>query len=447
MRPSLHTHLEMKQAKALILSPQMQQALVLLQLPIMELSQALLQELEQNPVLEYSEEEEKIENNDILFEVESRYKLKTEQSDLQSALENTISYPVSLFEALMEQARDCFDKRKDLALAELIIGSLNDAGFLESSLEELALLSGEPSSQLESILNQIQNFDPPGVGARDLKESLLLQLKRQGKEKSLVYNIIESSFEEIKSNKLKGIAKSSGHSVDEIHEIIETEMAKLTFHPATSFSQNRTEVIVPDVILALKEGEVVIEVNERSIPPFRINPHYLQLLTQESLPEETRDYILEKIASGKWFLRNLVERQKTLQRITEQIYQRQKEYFHSNQGNLISLTMKELGDTLGIHESTVARAVASKYLSSPRGLQPLRTFFTHAYVKEDGGSISAPAVKEILQKIIAAEDRFSPLSDDAISEIMKKRGIPCARRTIAKYRSELGLGTRAQRKK
>ena len=170
------------------------------------------------------------------------------------------------------------------------------------------------------------------------------------------------------------------------------------------------------------------------------------MLQDHGLPEETRSYIQEKIASGKWLLRNLHERHQTLYRIAQQLIQNQSAFFSSPKGKLIPLTMKEIAQKLELHESTVARAVSNKYISCPRGIMPLRSFFTHAYTTESGENISAQTVKEILIQILEGEDKKSPLSDETISAMIKEKGIPCARRTVAKYRQELGIGNTTQRR-
>jgi RNA polymerase sigma-54 factor len=449
----LKLSLPLKQQQVLMISPQMQKALSLLQLPVMELILAVTSELEENPVLEYSEEESRIEENDLVRCFEEKYcaRSKKNEDDISSLVENTLAYEYSLFESLMQQAREVFVEKTDLLLANLIIGNVDENGFLGTSLEEIALLEDVDIKELEKVLKVIQSFDPPGVCARDIQESLLIQLKLQGREKSLAYLIIEESYDLMTSNRIPLLAKKNSCSVEHIQEIIEKEISGLVLHPGISFSRGHyrenPQPIIPDVMITSSEKGFHIEVNEKSIPPFRINPHYLNMLTNESLPFDTRDYIQEKIASGKWLLRNLVERQKTLYRITEVVLMKQGEFFKSPEGNLKSLTMKEIADDLDLHESTIARAVSGKYVSSPRGLIPLRKLFTHAYATDSGGSLSAPAVKELLQKIISEEDPSCPLSDEALSLKMKEKGIPCARRTISKYRGELNLGSRSARKR
>lgn len=439
-----------KQMLRLMTSPQMQKALLFLQLPVMELQAAVCAEVEENPLLEYSEEERKNEKLELLTSVDEKYygKKRGEESDLQSFIENTLAIEESLFEKLMQQAREKFCSKEKLQIAQLLIGNFNEHGFLETSLDEIAFLEEIEKESLEEILEEIKQFDPPGVGAKDIKESLLLQLKRQGKERSLAYKIVESSFDMMLKNLLPLLSKKSGYSIDKIQEVIDQEIATLELHPGHSFSRGHypdlPQIVVPDVIVTSRGSS--IEINERSVPPIRFNPHYLNLLASDSLPHETKEYIEEKIISGKRLMRNLCERQKTLYKIALLLIERQAEFFCQPKGNLVSLTMKEIAESLDLHESTIARAVAGKYLSCERGIFSLRSFFTHSYVTESGDELSAPAVKELLQKIIQEEDCASPHSDQELSRLMLIQGLPCARRTVAKYRHELGIGSKSERK-
>lgn len=450
MREKLKAELvpQTKQMLRLIVSPQMQKALSLLQLPVMELEAAIIAELEENPVLEYSEAEKKMEESELFSTVDEKYygKKRREENDLQSFVENTIAIEQSLYERLMHQATEKFAEREKQRIAELVIGNLDENGFLQVTLDEIAALEGLKMDQLEEILEEVKQFDPPGVGARDVKESLLLQLKRQGKEKGLAYKIVESSFEEMQANRLPLLAKKNDTTPEVIGKVIEEEIATLVLHPGKNFSRGHysdfSQAVTPDVIV--KQDDLSIEINERSLPPVRFNAHYLSLLATDSLPHETREYIEEKVASGKWLMRNLCERNKTLYKIAVLIVERQRDFFYH--GNLVSLTMREIAEKLDLHESTIARAVANKYLSCERGLFSLRSFFTHSYVTTNGSELSAHAVKELLQKIIEEENPSAPYSDEELSQLLKSRGVPCARRTVAKYRSELGIGSKSERK-
>jgi len=440
------TSQNVKQIQRLILFPQMQQALHLLQLPVLELNTMIEEELTQNPLLERGEEEEapvEIHETGHKGNVQPR-------DDLRSFIENTVAYEESLFDHLMSQARETFKDREELELAQWLIGNLEADGLLTTSIEELAALGAYTTDQLLPILEEIQTFDPPGVGARDRREVLLLQLHSVGKNNTLAFRIIDRHYDDVIHNRIPAIAKSLSRSTKEIREAIAREISRLDLHPGTNQSLGHYRQVIqnitPDLIILYVDGCFSIEINDENLPYLRLNHTYLDMLSDASLPGETKKYIQEKIASGKWLMRNLHERNQTLYHIAEELVHSQAAFFSNPKGELIPMTMKEVSEKLELHESTIARAVAHKYVSCPRGIFPLRSFFTYAYTKDDGANISAQTVKGLLREIVGEEDKQHPLSDKAISSMIKERGIPCARRTIAKYRQELHLGNTAQRR-
>ncbi len=437
-----------KQIQRLILSPQMQQALHLLQLPVLELGAMIENELSQNPILERGEEDE------VPIEVSSNERSRHGQSeqgdDLRSFIENTVAYEDSLYESLMAQAKETFSHTQDLELAQWVIGNLDNDGILSTSIEEIAALGGYSIEEVENMVKEIQNFDPPGVGATNRREALLIQLRMLGKNETLAFRIIDKHYDDVLHNRIPAIAKSLSRSAQEIRGAISQEIARLDLHPGTNQSSGHYRQVIhhitPDVIIAYTNDCFSIQINEENLPHIKLNHTYLDMLTDQALPEDTRSYIQEKISSGKWLMRNLHERSQTLYRITHQLIESQSAFFSDPKGELVPMTMKEISEKLELHESTIARAVAHKYVSCPRGIFPLRSFFTHAYTTEEGENISARSVKSILLQIISDEDKQHPLSDETISSMIKKRGIPCARRTIAKYRKELHIGNTAQRR-
>lgn len=442
---------ELKQVQRLILSPQMQQSLHLLQLPVLELSTVIADELEQNPLLEYTEVAEEMPSllPDGVRE-QGGGKTTREEEDLKSFIENSIANETSLFDFLMQQAKEAFSPPCDLALAEAIIGNFDTNGFLNTSLDEIALLEDSDTTTLANILTLIQSFDPPGVGARDTRESFLIQLKLQNKECSLAYQIVDKHFEDMVHNRIPLIAKSFKCKPGPILKAIEQDISQLDMRPGANLPQGHYRLpissIIPDIYILQNENGLAIEVNERPIPSLRFNWHYVTLLEDTNLPADARNFLEEKIAAGRSLLRNIYERHQTLYRITEELLAYQRPFFSMEEGALRPLTMKEIAASIGLHESTVVRAVANKYLSCPRGVFSFRSFFTHAYALEGGEVISSSSVKALLREIIQKEDRISPLSDEAISSLINAKGIPCARRTIVKYRQELGIGNASQRK-
>lgn len=427
----------------------MQQALHLLQMPVMELASLINEEMSQNPLLEWEEEDELPMPLDFQGDMRSQSTAR-EEDDLKNFIENTVAYETSLFDHLMQQTEETFSLLEEKELAEWIIGTLDSSGFLTSSIEEISILANSTVEKIEEILEVIQTFDPPGVGARSLKESLLIQLSQQGKSKTLAYRIVEQGYDDMLHNRIPSISKALHRSAKEVYETIAHEIAPLDFHPGAhqpaGHYRSLSQQVTPDLLIHYDEEKLTIEINDSSLPSVKLNKSYLSMLNQGDLNEEAKSYIQEKLSSGKWLLRNLQERHQTLRRIAAKLIEIQGNYFYDPDAKLKPLTMKEIAETLELHESTIARAVANKYVSCPRGTFPLRAFFTNAYTTQSGEAISANTVKDCLVKIIEGEDRSSPLSDETISGMIRQKGVECARRTVAKYRQELGIGNTTQRR-
>lgn len=479
-----------KQTQHIIMSAKMQQALNMLQLPVLELSALVEAEIEQNPILEHEDaqieadedlerleemesdgdqEEEATQDAEMDFEgdnfevlqrldeefrdqcseTDTFYAKRTAEEEKKRAFhEGNVMAHESLFVYLMNQAKETFDSVKDLAAAEVLIGNFDDNGFLGMSLKEVASLSGIGVDRLKRVLDLIQGFDPQGVGAQDLKESLLIQLSLQKKEDSLAYHIINSFFDDLVHHRVKVIAKGIGCTVGAVESTIEEDIVPLDMHPGAGHLFSPTQYIIPDMSIHDEgDGQLVISVNERDIPPLRINMRYLEMAHDASLPEETRAFIMQKLLSARWLMRNILQRNDTLTRIANSLATRQKAYLSDPAGQLVPMTMKELAEELDLHESTIARAIANKYLDCGRGTLPLRSFFTGAYASESGEEVSSSTVRNMLKELIDEEDREHPYSDETLSKLLNEKGIPCARRTIAKYRSEMGIGNTQQRRR
>lgn len=487
-----------KQLQRLIMSRQMQQAIHFLQMPIMELTPLIDLELEQNPVLEYSKEEgdesesnsdsdtdsdlKQLEEDNIEettdgdsvpeselsfeegdFEIMRRLdqdfrdhfsesgnapaQRTTEQDELQTFLESSITSEETLFEHLMQQAKEAFEDKKELGIAEAIIGNFDRSGFLNTPLEEIALLQKCSVEAVRKVLKVIQTFDPIGVGAGSLKESLLIQLRSQGKDGSLAYRIIDTHFDDLLHNRIPAIKKGLHCTAEQIGEAVDHDIAPLDLHPGTQLSHDVTSFIIPDVALREDGDELVVSINDDSMPRLRLNTRYLRMLDDPALPTETKDFIKQKIVSAKWLLKNIMQRNSTLERIAESLAKWQRDYFINPNGKLVPLTMHVLADELEVHESTIARAVSGKYIDTPRGVMALRSFFTSGLSSQTGEDISSKTARDLLADIIAKENKEHPYSDEAISAMMKEKGIQCARRTVAKYRVALNIGTAQQRRK
>jgi RNA polymerase sigma-54 factor len=479
--PALLTTL--KQSQHLIMSPQMQQAIHLLQVPVLEILEVIEQEMEQNPLLEYVEEtsegeseQDKDEAVDVetppsqelvfddadfshLQQLEDEFIDHSEQSSaafggqaetdrLRAFIENTLVAKPSLYEHLVEQIRELLLTEEEQRVAEIIAGSLDEDGFLSSSLEELAVFCSSNAAQVELLLKCIQALEPPGVGARSLKEALLLQLERRAKRDSMAYQLISHYYDELLHNHIPVIAKNLCCSTEEVAQIIQNDIAPLDLHPGLTYSKHQQQPLTADIVLrADDDGQLVVEVNDDYIPPLRLNRSYLHLLKEQDLPKDTKDFIKQKVMSAKWLMRNILQRNDTLTRIAEVLTNKQHAFLTAPQGQLVPLTMKAVADELELHESTVARAVANKYIETPRGLLSMRSFFTNAYVTASGLDISSNTVRQAVAEFIEKEDKRRPYSDQQLSCLLQERGMPCARRTVAKYRVELGMGNAQQRRR
>lgn len=464
-----------KQTQRLIVSKEMALALKLLQLPTLELNVAIEEELETNPLLERSSDpvaEEEVEQEKEEVEIkeleidENHFEilkhLEEEFSDLmldppkpartqaddkkQAYLESSVIDEPSLYEQLLSQAHENLDE-EDVAIAQVLIGELDERGWMTTPLEELKELFGYSVEELTRILKVIQTFEPAGIGSQSLQDSLLLQLERQNKRGSLAYQIVLHHFDDLIRNKIPAIQKGLQMPSQKIVEEIKNTLSKLDIHPGLSISKTTAPYLTPDVLIEEVDGELKVSLPFEALPSLRLSPRYLKMLKQENLPADTKKFIEEKTRSAKWLIRTLLERATTIEKIASVLANKNREFFLNPQGQIKPLTMKELALLLELHESTVGRAVMNKYVASSRGILPLRSFFSSTFTTEEGEKISSKSVKDVLRQLIDQEDKMHPLSDDALSKIIQAKGIPCARRTVAKFRSQLEIGNTKQRRK
>jgi RNA polymerase sigma-54 factor len=471
----------LRQMQRLIMSPQMQQAIQLMQLPILELANRLEQELVENPLLEPSSElaRKELESQiaeesdgetapetelsfdehqlEILRQIDNEF--RDQWNDLSSTphtsdddkrhafLENSLCAEETLFNYLMQQARETFADAEKLAIAELLIGNLEESGLLTMDMTEIAAQGEFDELQLQEVLTAIQQFDPPGIAARSLQESLMLQLKAQGKEHSLAYTIIANGYQELIHNQIPQLAKKIATSVRALNRSIADEICKLELHPAGQLRSAPAAAIIPDVTIRQEGEKLSVVINDDELPPVHFNRRYLHMLEDEKLPLETREFIKEKILAGQWLMRTIAQRHETLEKVCHELLKWQHLFFSDPSGDLVPLSMKAIARELNLHESTVARAVANKYLYCDRGIFPLRSFFSHGYQLDSGKSVVVAAVRDALAEFIAMEDKAKPLSDEALAEALVAKGIPCARRTVAKYRAQLKIPNAHQRRR
>ena len=452
-----------------VLSPQLQQSLLVLQTPLLELRNLVQQEMETNPVLEelpdepgsdaQNEGEPSVEDNfknefeklasldqewrDYMAQSASSstdgFRSSREAQDKRQFLFDSIAVQETLQQNLLGQLNQTALNTGDSKTAELIIGNIDDNGFLQSTAEEMTLNSGIPKEDFEKMLALIQNFYPPGVGARDLRECLLIQLKREGKESSLEYKVVSEHMDDLGRRRFPEIARRIGISVDEVQKAADN-IGRLNPRPGQVFAASPQNYVLPDVTVEKVDGEYQIILNNEQIPHLRISNLYKDIIASgNTQSSEVKDYIRDKIRSGKFLIRSIHQRQQTISNIAQQIIARQRDFLEHGPSQLKPMTMGEVADAVGVHETTVSRAVSGKYMATPQGVFEMKYFFTPGYQTATGESLSNTSVKEAILDLVKREDGNQPLSDNEIVEILSERGIPIARRTVAKYRTELNI--------
>jgi len=445
-----------------VLAPQLQQSLLILQTPLLELRNLVRQEMETNPVLEelpdqssadgpadvesvadnnFKEEFEKLasldeEWRDYMAQSGS-YSRSQETQDKRQFFFDSIPVQETLQQNLIGQLNQTALSADDRKTAEMIIGNIDDNGFLQSTPEQMALNSGIPKENFEKLLALVQSFYPAGVGARDLRECLLIQLQRHGKENTLEYKVVSEHMEDLGKRRFPEIARRMNISVEEVQKAAD-KIARLNPRPGQIFAAAPQNYVLPDVTVGKVDGEYQIILNNEQIPHLRISNLYKDIIAQDN-NGEVKDYIRDKIRSGKFLIRSIHQRQQTISNIAQQIVSRQRDFFEHGPSHLKPMTMGEIAEAIGVHETTVSRAVSGKYMATPQGVFEMKYFFTPGYQTATGESLSNTSVKEAILDLVKHEDGNAPLSDKQIVEILNERGIPIARRTVAKYRDELDI--------
>ncbi len=446
-----------------VLAPQLQQSLLILQAPLLELRNLVQQEMETNPVLEElaepTEEERKESDaepeDDFKEEFNQLAKLDDEWRDYMAQTSSysgrsqedeekrqyffdSIATQETLQQHLVSQLNQTALNTDDRKTAELIIGNIDDNGFLQTTPEEMSLNTGIAKEDFELMLTLIQGFYPPGVGARDLRECLLIQLKREGRQGGLEYRIISDHMEDLGKRRFPEIARRMGITVEQVQKAA-NNIARLDPRPGQVFSEAPQNYVLPDVTVEKIQGQYQIILNGEQIPHLRISNTYKDIMSQDGSGGEVKDYIRDKIRSGKFLIKSIHQRQQTISNIAHQIVARQREFLDKGTAYLKPMTMVQIAEAVGVHETTVSRAISGKYISTPQGIFEMKYFFTPGYKTSSGVSMSNTSVKEAIQDLVKSEPGSAPLSDKEIVEILGKRGIPIARRTVAKYRTELNI--------
>lgn len=463
-----------KQTQSLVLAPQLRHSLKILQAPAVELRTSILEELQANPLLEelpaesvlsVEENTENLNENEpeadeeIKFDAEDFSVFERMSEDLREhySQENTgqhyssedeerrdhfmnsLTESASLQQHLIEQAKLADTSDAEREALYYLIGSLNDSGYLTDTLSNIALISRIPYSTVKKATETLKTFDPPGIGTDGLQDCLLTQLELRGRSDSLAARILRDHFQLLVRRRVPDLKRKTGANTEEIERAIE-EIGALEPAPGRRFAADSNTVIEPDVTVYKDEYDNwQIVLNNDYIPRLRINSVYKNLLAKGKLDKKEKNYLLEHIRSGKFLINSIEQRQQTIERISQEILKVQKEFFEEGVSKLRPLTMNAIAEIVGVHETTVSRAIANKYIRTPHGVFPFKYFFTPGFTAANGESVSNKTIKDHIAQIIAHENPAKPLSDQAIVDQLQDKDIKIARRTVAKYREELGI--------
>ena len=491
MGPGLQ--LSQRLTQSLVLAPQLQQSLALLQAPTLELKALVAAELEQNPVLEevldqdvdqteksadhdesdspevtdFAEPPEDVkfdsatEKNstepvdDFQAEFERLVQMDQEWRDhfsqantpIRSSAEDeekrqfmfdSITVETSLAQYLVEQVRDTDLNEEEQGIAELLIGNIDDYGYLSATIEELASSTSVPPDKIAKVLTVIQTFEPVGVGARDLRECLMIQLERTNQQSSLEYRIVRDHMEALGKRRIPEIARGTSQSIEEVQECL-ARIGRLEPRPGRAFLPVVEQYVAPEVFVHKNGADFTVSTNDEQIPHLRISNVYKDLMSSGGDNAEVKNYIREKIRAGKFLIKSLHQRQTTIANIGREIVQRQREFMEKGVVHLKPMTMAQVAEVVGVHETTVSRAVSGKYIDTPQGVFEMKYFFTAGLQNAHGDDVSNTSVKDMIADIFRGENPSNPLSDQEVVKMLTAKGITIARRTVAKYRDELGI--------
>ncbi len=472
---------QLKLTQQLVMTPQLQQAIKLLQLSRIELIETIGQELESNPVLEEasfgdgpsldrdeepdesqlptlaSSELEKtpweekaiqeIDWKDFWYE-DSRSSVSAYSFEKKEALnyENIVSYGSDLAEHLLWQLQMASFNETERQSGCLIIGNLDQDGYLRTSIEEIAKEVGCTPKEVEGVLKKIQLFDPIGVAARDLRECLLIQLDHLGVNDPLARELVSNYLKYIERHNYQAMAKATGQPLKEIVRAIGV-ITSLEPRPGRIFNNEGTQYIVPDIYVYKVDGEYVVSLNNEGMPRLKICPLYRDSLKNGTIPSSAKDFVQDKLRSAMWLIRSIYQRQKTIYKVTESIVKFQRDFLDKGISYLHPLILKNIAEDVEMHESTISRVTTNKYVHTPQGIFELKFFFSTGLRRDGDSDIASYSVKERIRQMIQAENPASPYSDKQIVEILSKDHIHIARRTVAKYRGLMGILPSSRRRR
>ena len=464
-------------------SPQQVLLSTLLQLPILSLEQKIKLELEQNPLLEedlemeeemeqeteeelkleelevkpesdddsepedeYNEDKEEIDWDTILND-ENNYEIKPPRDDSSETFERPEVSQTTLPEYLLSQLHMIDLSEKEIVIGEYIIWNINEVGYLTYDLDLIATNLDVAIEQVEKVLKIIQKFDPPGIGARDLQECLLIQLMEVPNANELAVVIIKDHFDDFKNKRFEKIAKKMGISIDEFKQLLNT-ITKLNPKPGEGYQSLYDNSITPDVIVQKEDDEFKVVLNDWNIPHLRINNSYRKLLLdKKNTPKKTKEFIKNRLESARWLINSIHQRRVTILKVVETIVHRQKEFFDKGSLYLRPMILKDIADEIGMDISTVSRVTNGKYVQTDYGVYELKHFFSEKIRRDDGEDVSNKEIKNRIREIIEKENPKKPFNDQKIVSMLQQDGFNIARRTVAKYREQMMIPVSRLRRK
>ena len=477
---ALEMRQQMKLTQQLVMTPQLQQAIKLLQLSRLELQDLVSQELEENPILDETLEQESIKELEQLekqeqepapLEESESFKEVTAGSDTlremdwdsyidgynyssgeqysededRPSFENLLTKKGTLVDHLTWQLNLSKFEENEIKVGIEIIGNIDDDGYLRSTVEDIARLCAVPEETAEFALKKIQDFDPPGVAARDLRECLLIQVQQLGMQGSIVEYLLKDHLKDLETRRYKQISRALGVSVQDILNAAKV-IAGLDPKPGHIFAHDDVQYISPDIFVYKVGDDYVVTLNDEGLPMLRINPYYSDVRIKE-MDSGTGEYVNDKMRSALWLIKSIHQRQRTIFKAAKSIVKFQREFFEKGIEYLRPLVLRDVAEDIGMHESTISRVTTSKYMHTPQGIFEMKYFFNSAISITGGDFIASESVKRKIKELIEAEDPRKPLSDQTLAEMLAAANINIARRTVTKYREMLRIGSSSERKR
>lgn len=456
----------LEQQQKLLMTPELRQAIAMLQMSTLELGEYMQKELEENPFLEEKEPEESFEQENTVDESANNEAIDSKTEDWleyfhdrdigmtvtdneEKSFDNFLSKRPSLYEHLQFQLRMVAKDDEQIAIGNYLIGNIDANGYLSMDVEEVAATTGAEQDQVQAVLNMIQSFHPHGVGARDLGECLLIQLEHYGKEDPIATAIVEEHLNDLARGRMNKIAQELGISVLQVQEVCDF-IRTLDPKPGRQYSNgDDVKYIIADIIVEKVDGEYVVIINDSGYPRLIINRMYESMMRRpDAFTPETRKYLEGKMGSAVWLIKSIEQRRMTLYKVARCIVDIQREFLDKGIKYIKPLNLKQVADMVEVHESTVSRATSNKYIQTPQGLFELKYFFSsgvNSYATSE--KVSSKSIKKQIQELIEKEDSSNPWSDQQLVEMLKEKSIQISRRTVAKYRMELGIQSTVARKR